>query len=63
MNKIQIIILYHKNQLQTYKTQFQIYIDLFLDKYTYKYIVLYIVNLSFLVHKDIIMFNLSSFNN
>lgn len=63
MNKIQIIILYHKNQLQTYKTQFQIYIDLFLYKYTYKYIVLYVVNLSFLVHKDIIMFNLSSFNN
>ena len=60
--KIDIIWIY----LQTYTIQSPIYIS-FLDKHTYKNIILYIVKLSLnyiykFVQKHIIMFELGSFN-
>ena len=48
---------------KTYTIEFQAYINTLLDKYTYKYIVLYIINLSSHVHEHIIMFELDLFNN
>ena len=49
--------------LQTYTIQSQVYISIFLDKYTYKNIILYIVKSSLHVHEYIIMFEVDSFNN
>ena len=65
--------------LQTYTIQSQVYISIFLDKYTYKNIILYIVKSSLrfmffkkkkkksqvheLIYKYIIMFELDLFNN
>ena len=47
--------------------QFQVYINIFLDKYTYKNIILYRVKLSpyvhMFVHEHIIMYEFDLFNN
>ena len=81
MNKPQIIILYYMNRFTNlYNLISNIYLNIFLeDKYTYKYIVLYIINLSphdfysqqknssphvhKFIHERIIMFKLVLFNN
>ena len=81
MNKPQIIILYYMNRFTNlYNPISNLYLNIFLeDKYTYKYIVLYIINLSphgfysqqknssphvhKFVYEHIIMFELDLFNN
>ena len=54
------------NQLTNVHNPFQIYIKIFLNKYTYKNITLYMVKLNphihKFVHKHIIMFELNLFN-
>jgi len=51
------------NLLTNLYNLFQVYINIFLDKYTYKTIILYRVKSSPHVHEHIILFEIGLFNN
>ena len=53
------MIEYHMNLLKNLCNPIQVYINIYLNKYTYKNIILFIVKSSFRIHNYIIMLNLA----